>query len=200
MLFHYHFWTPFVEETEAFYKANGFRVFQRIGRYHGNFQTFNPPQNWDEFRNKTIIFRIIEMKKGSINITFGYGKKVMFDHIGFLVSDNDNQKIINKARKMNLNVQVNERRTFIGTPFGFRIELQTHKDAVESVNSPTKINKLEIATKSSNLSQFLMNLFEVDIPQIISTVGNKTTITRATFSHIELKKSLDPNGVTLQIE
>ncbi|WP_141603831.1 hypothetical protein [Terrilactibacillus laevilacticus] len=200
MLFHYHFWTPFVEETEEFYKANGFYVYQRIGKYQGDFQTFNPPQDWEEFRNKKIIFRIIEMKKGAINITFGYGKKIMFDHIGFFVSDEDNQKILNKALKMNLNVQVNERRTFIGTPFGFRIELQTHHDAVESENSLTKINKLEISTKSDGLSKLLMNLFEEDIPQIISTVGNKTTILRAIISNIKLKKTVDPNGVKLYIE
>ncbi|MFD2617836.1 hypothetical protein [Terrilactibacillus laevilacticus] len=200
MLFHYHFWTPFVEETEEFYKANGVYVYQRIGKYQGDFQTFNPPQDWEEFRNKKIIFRIIEMKKGAINITFGYGKKIMFDHIGFFVSDEDNQKILNKARKMNLNVQVNERRTFIGTPFGFRIELQTHHDAVESENSLTKINKLEISTKSDGLSKLLMNLFEEDIPQIISTVGNKTTILRAIISNIKLKKTVDPNGVKLYIE
>jgi len=38
MLFHYHFWTPYVEETEKFYEDNGFRISQRIGKYQGDFQ------------------------------------------------------------------------------------------------------------------------------------------------------------------
>lgn len=43
MLFHYHFWTPYVEETEKFYVDNGFRISQRIGRYQGEFQNFTHP-------------------------------------------------------------------------------------------------------------------------------------------------------------
>ncbi|GGB69819.1 hypothetical protein GCM10007199_40060 [Fictibacillus barbaricus] len=53
MLFHYHFWTPFVEETEKFYENNGFRISQRIGKYQGDFQMFNPPLKWDDFRDDT---------------------------------------------------------------------------------------------------------------------------------------------------
>ena len=75
MLFHYHFWTPFVEETEKFYVENGFVISQRIGRYEGEYQKFNPPLKWDDFREKNILFRIIEARKGTINITFGYRKK-----------------------------------------------------------------------------------------------------------------------------
>ncbi len=30
MLFHYHFWTPYVEETERFYLEQGFRISQRL--------------------------------------------------------------------------------------------------------------------------------------------------------------------------
>lgn len=34
MLFHYHHWTPYIEQTEAFYVRLGFRVSQRIGKYN----------------------------------------------------------------------------------------------------------------------------------------------------------------------
>lgn len=200
MLFHYHFWTPFVEETEEFYKANGFYVSQRIGRYHDDFQSFNPPQTWENFRDKNILFRIIEMKKGAINITFGFGKKVKFDHIGFLLSDNDNRKIIDSAKQMHLNVQINERRTFIGTPYGFRIELQTHHNAVESEDSSTKIKELEISTASKDFPQFFIKLFNKDTPEIVPILGGKTTIIRAVMNNINLRSEIDPNGVTLQAE
>ncbi|PTY82912.1 hypothetical protein B5V90_18615, partial [Heyndrickxia sporothermodurans] len=79
MLFHYHFWTPYVEETEKFYEDNGFRISQRIGRYQGEFQEFNPPLKWEDLREKNILFRLIEARKGTINITSGYGKRIMFD-------------------------------------------------------------------------------------------------------------------------
>ncbi|WP_306010419.1 hypothetical protein [Bacillus sp. MMSF_3328] len=75
MLFHYHFWTPNVEETENFYVDNGFRISQRIGRYQGEFQEFNPPLKWDDFREENILFRIIEARKGTINILLGTEKR-----------------------------------------------------------------------------------------------------------------------------
>lgn len=56
LLFHYHFWTPYVEETEKFYIENGFRVSLRTGKYKGDFQTFNPPLMWDDFREKKDNF------------------------------------------------------------------------------------------------------------------------------------------------
>lgn len=106
MLFHYHFWTPYVEETENFYEENGFRISQRIGKYKGDFQTFNPPLTWNDFREKNIFFRIIEARKEGVNITFGYGKKIMFDHIGYLVSMEKHNKICDNAKKMNWDVKV----------------------------------------------------------------------------------------------
>ena len=104
MLFHYHFWTPYVEETEKFYLENGFRISQRIGRYNGDFQAFNPPLTWDDFREKKILFRIIEARKGAVNITFGFGKKIIFDHIGFLVSEEEQGEICEKAANISWEV------------------------------------------------------------------------------------------------
>lgn len=94
LLFHYHFWTPHLEETEKFYVENGFRTSLRTGKYQGEYQTFNPPLEWDDFRNKPITFRIIEVRRGAMNITFGFGKKVMFDHIGFLVTKKNSIKFV----------------------------------------------------------------------------------------------------------
>lgn len=197
MLFHYHFWTPYVEETENFYKSNGFHVSQRIGRYQGEFQPFNPPLTWEDFRNKPILFRIIEMRKGAINITFGYGKKIQFDHIGFLVSETDVQKIIENAEKMNANINKNERRLFIGTPYGFRIELQSHTDAVDTLKSQIKIKQLKITTNANGLEDFLTNLFGTADSGIKATSGDRVTITEATMQNINLANYVDPNGVAI---
>ena len=165
MLFHYHLWTPFVEETERFYQQLGFQVTQRIGKYEGAFTSFDPPLDWDDFREQQILFRIIEMKRGAINITFGYGKKVMFDHIGFLVTEADRLKVIDRAEGLGLTVQANERRTFIGTPFGFRVELQTHPDAVES-ETGDQLLQLGIATPKPGLEPLLSQLLDRAVPEI----------------------------------
>ncbi len=103
----------------------GFRVSLRAGKYDGEFQTFNPLLTWNDFREKEILFRIIEVRKGAVNITFGHGKKPVYDHIGYLVAKEQHDLICENARKAGWKVSVGERRTFLSTPYKFRVELQT---------------------------------------------------------------------------
>ncbi|MGM0751631.1 MAG: hypothetical protein ACQET6_06830 [Bacillota bacterium] len=142
-LFHYHWWTDRPEEMERFYRQSGFRTTLRVGRYNGEMHTFNPPLNWEDFRDKDIRFRIIEMVKGQTNLTFGHGKKDMFDHIGFLVTDTEYSGIIERAGKLQWKVDEGERRTFISTPWKFRIELQKRREVVSEEKHPS-IQAMEI--------------------------------------------------------
>jgi len=197
VLFHYHFWTPYIEETERFYVDNGFRIFQRIGKYQGDFQNFDPPLNWDDFRKKDILFRIIEARKGTINITFGYGKKIIFDHIGFLVSETALKVICKNADKLNWSVDKGERRTFITTPYNFRIELQTNKDIVDSIIDNIKINELKLETKIEGLENDLFSLFGKPVDTIKSVIGETVTIREAVIKGFSTKQLEDPNGVKI---
>jgi hypothetical protein len=197
MLFHYHFWTPNVEETERFYVNNGFRIFQRIGKYQGDFQSFDPPLKWDDFREKNILFRIIEARKGTINITFGYGKRIQFDHIGFLVSENEKGTICENANKLKWTVDSGERRTFITTPYDFKIELQTNKAIVDSITDNIKIQELRIETKIKGLENDLQFLFGEPVDTIKSIIGDTVTIREAFIKHFSSKQLEDPNGVKI---
>ncbi|WP_353947977.1 hypothetical protein ABNN70_12550 [Sporolactobacillus sp. Y61] len=197
MLFHYHFWTPYVEKTENFYTSLGFRVTQRIGRYQGEFRNYNPPLSWADFREKGIQFRIIEMKKGAVNLTCGYGKRPKFDHIGFLVTEPEYQGIIGRAREMNFTIHANNRRTFIGIPFGFRIELQRNRDAVETVDSPIRLKQLKLISERDGLQSTLTRLFgEANVPVTV-VKGEKTTLASATLGGLRIDNKPDPNGVWL---
>lgn len=62
-LFHYHWWTDKVGEMEQFYYNLGFNVTLRLGNYNGEMVTFNPPLSWDDFRDKKITFKIVEMRR-----------------------------------------------------------------------------------------------------------------------------------------
>ncbi len=197
MLFHYHLWTPFVEETERFYQQLGFQVTQRIGKYAGEFTSFDPPLDWDDFREQQILFRIIEMKRGAINLTFGYGKKVMFDHIGFLVTEAERLQVLGRAEGLGLTIQANERRTFIGTPFGFRIELQTHPDAVES-ETGDRLLQLGIATPTPGLEPLLSQLLARPVPEITSVVAERMHARQVVFSGIPALPVQDPNGLEVR--
>ncbi|MBN8191844.1 hypothetical protein JI667_06735 [Bacillus sp. NTK074B] len=195
MLFHYHFWTPHVEETEKFYVKNGFRISLRTGKYRGDFQTFNPPLEWDDFRDRGIKFRIIEARKGAINITFGYGKRVMFDHIGFLVSPVELDEICQRAGGMNWKVNRNERRTFIGTPYGFRIELQSNKDAIDGPPAIARMEELELIMEDVELEKDLSCLLNETMNHIQVGKGETSTIHQAVMSGVVPSSQRDPNGV-----
>lgn len=197
MLFHYHFWTPNVEETERFYVNNGFRIYQRIGKYQGDFQNFDPPLVWDDFREKGILFRIIEARKGSINVTFGYGKKSIFDHIGFWVNEKEQEFICQNAVNMNWNVDRGERRTFITTPYSFRIELQTNKDLVDSMTDNMKIEELRLEIMKKGLEGDLSILFGKPVNSIKSIIGETVTIREAVIKDLSSNPLVDPNGVKI---
>ena len=195
MLFHYHIWTPHLEETEAWYTARGFHVSQRIGKKDGEFSSFNPPLSWNDFRADQILFRIIEMKRGAVNVTIGFGKTVRFDHIGFLIQPGDVQTILDRAETLSFTVQANERRTFLQTPYGLRIELQVHEDAIADTDGTT-LERLVLATPREGLEADLAKLFDQPMSQIQTVRGEKTVLQEAVFSDVSLVGT-DPNGVQL---
>lgn len=196
MLFHFHFWTPYLEETEKFYVENGFRVTLRMGKYEGEFQSFNPPLTWDDFRQHNILFRIIEVRKGAINLTFGYGRRVIFDHIGFLVSEEKLNGICDNAEKMHWPVDRGDRRTFLTTPFKFRIELQANMDAVDSLSENIRIERLKLETKTLGLENDLFTLFGQPVPSIQTVAGESVTIKEAAMEGMP-DGLFDPNGVKI---
>jgi hypothetical protein len=199
MLFHYHFWTPYVEETEKLYVDQGFRISLRNGKYNGEFQTFNPPLSWDDFRDKDIKFRIIEARKGAVNITFGYGKKVIFDHIGFLVSPAEYQQILENAESLNWKVDAGERRTFIATPYGFRVELQTNGDAIDGTADEAKLKELLLTVKKTGLEQDMKILLGRDV-SLAAVEGVTVTVKEAIMTGVKVPGVQDPNGVMLSIK
>nr|WP_260508258.1 hypothetical protein [Cytobacillus firmus] len=186
-----------MEETERFYVDNGFRIYQRIGKYQGDFQNFDPPLVWDDFRDKDILFRIIEARKGSINVTFGYGKKSIFDHIGFLVNEKEQEPICQNAVNMNWTVNRGERRTFITTPYSFRIELQTNIDIVDSMTDNIKIDELRLETKKTGLEDDLSILFGKPVNSIKSIIGETVTIREAVIKGFSSELLVEPNGVRI---
>ena len=174
-LFHYHWWTDKTEEMEKFYREQGFETKLRVGRYQGDMQPFNPPLTWDDFRDKQVAFRIIEMVNGQTNVTFGHGTKDRFDHIGILVSETEYKRILENAEALNWRVSEGERRTFISTPWRFRIELQLRMEVVSDQNH-TQIKAMEMDLPFQENPESIAHLLGLTIGQRDETkveVGNK---------------------------
>ncbi len=130
-LFHYHFWTDKAEAMERFYRSREFRTALRIGRENGEMRTYNPPLDWEDFRHRGIRFRIIEMIRGHVNVTFGDGTRDRLDHLGVLVDEEEHDAVANRARQSGMQVKESDARTFVQTPWGFRLELQRRRDVVD---------------------------------------------------------------------
>ncbi|WP_175991516.1 hypothetical protein [Bacillus sp. Marseille-Q1617] len=163
-LFHYHYWTDKVKEMEHFYQQLGFETVLRVGRLDGEMQTFNPPLTWDDFKGKEIAFRIIEMVKGQTNMTFGQGKRDRFDHIGVMVNEEEYSGIIDRAAELDWTVNEGERRTFISTPWKFRIELQRRSDVVAE-EQHTVIRQMKMDVPFNEHPGLLARLLDLDVLQ-----------------------------------
>ncbi|KUF26722.1 hypothetical protein MHZ96_04260 [Bacillus safensis] len=188
-LFHYHYWTPFVEETEQAYRSLGFEV---KGRFTKD-GSFHPPLTWDDFRYKQPTFRIIEMRKGQINITFGYSKKVLFDHIGFLVSNEEYDQLLAQAKELNWPVQEGERRTFLSTPLRLRLELQRRTDVIETGNDALHAMTIAIPdlSQTPKVDQLLSPLNQ----PIHWQKGERLSLLDVVMTDIDKMETIDPNGV-----
>ncbi|MDV3451223.1 hypothetical protein [Bacillus safensis] len=188
-LFHYHYWTPFVEETEQTYRSLGFEV---KGRFTKD-GSFHPPLTWDDFREEQPTFRIIEMRKGQINITFGYSKKVLFDHIGFLVSDEEYNLLLAQAKKLNWPIQAGERRTFLSTPLRLRLELQRRTDVIENGNAA--LHAMTIAVLDLSQTPKVDQLLSPLNQPIHWQKGERLSLLDVNMTNVDEMNTIDPNGV-----
>ncbi|WHX75768.1 hypothetical protein QNH25_02005 [Bacillus safensis] len=188
-LFHYHYWTPFVEETEQTYRSLGFEV---NGRFTKD-GSFHPPLTWDDFREEQPTFRIIEMRKGQINITFGYSKKVLFDHIGFLVSDEEYDQLLAQAKELNWPIQAGERRTFLSTPLRLRLELQRRKDVIET--GTDALHAMTIAVPDLSQTPKVDQLLSPLHQPIHWQKGEQLSLLNVNMTDVDEMNTIDPNGV-----
>lgn len=196
-LFHYHYWTNAVEETEMFYVQNDFQVTGRFAVAKGGIQPYHPPLTWDDFRDESPQFRIVEVRKGRVNITFGAGKKPMFDHIGFLVTKEEYTDICSRASRLGWKLDEDDRRTFIGTPFRLRIELQQREDVIGK--GEDKLSSMHILVKDNQKMELgFMNVFGRKLPELLFSEGDQLALERVRILGQERGVVADPNGVAIE--
>ncbi|EIT87112.1 hypothetical protein A374_02624 [Fictibacillus macauensis ZFHKF-1] len=196
-LFHYHFWTDKVEETEQFYRKLGFTVIGRHAMGKGTIVTYHPPLDWNDFREESPLFRIIEVGNGEVRITFGAGKASLFDHIGFLVNADELHKLCNRAEVLGWKVARGERRTFIHTPYRFKLELQLRHDLVQETDIALRAVTLEV--NDDEVEQQLRRLFNGELPAVNITKGERVHLKEVHFQGLSVQEN-DPNGVKLKGE
>lgn len=116
-LFHLHFHVPDVAVAAAAIDRIGLPPNARYGAVDGESVRLDPGDpDPDGFR-----FRLQDHQVGHVNITLTSGPRVRFDHLGVVTDAFD--AVLDRARDAGWRVRPNERRTFLVTPWGFRVEV-----------------------------------------------------------------------------
>ncbi|WP_380701736.1 hypothetical protein [Salinithrix halophila] len=209
-LFHYHFWTDKVESMEQFYRSHGFRIALRMGKEDGEMYRYNPPLEWDDFRHRPIQFRIIEVIRGQVNVTFGAGTRDRFDHLGLLVDGKELDHILIRAQQTGMRVNKSEARTFVQTPWGIRIELQQRRDVVDDEREGV-IKEAVLRLPFSTDPRMLEEWFEAEVLEetkggitihrdgwcLRITEGDKPRLDTVYLKSVDPFEAVDPLGVRL---
>lgn len=116
--FHLHYHVPDVEYAEQVLTDIGLPLRARFGTVDGEMVAVEAgEQSPDGFR-----FRLQDAQRGYANVTLTSGKEVQFDHFGVVTSSFD--EVVQRAMEADWTVQgVDEPRTFLVTPWSFRIEI-----------------------------------------------------------------------------
>jgi hypothetical protein len=182
-LFHYHLVTSEVRELEARYVGKlGFELIARHGRIGESSVTVESGTGWDELDAQGFVLRLSELERGAVNVVLqpGHWRMPRVDHLGVALPDGDFDAVLMRAAGWNLPVQErNNRRTFVSTNAGYRIELHPQSEWVDGLidaGEELRIAELQLATdkpeaKAVALADILGLLSEGD-----SVVVGETTV------------------------
>jgi hypothetical protein len=138
-LFHYHLVTSKVRETEARYLGRlGFTLIGRYGRIGEDQATFESGVPWDELDRMGFRLRLSELQRGAVNVVVqpGHWEIPRVDHLGLALDEDEFTAVLTRASLGGLKVQEHaERRTFVASHAGFRLELHPPREWLEDLLS-----------------------------------------------------------------
>ncbi|KAB1196736.1 MULTISPECIES: VOC family protein [Haloferax] len=138
-VFHLHYHVPDVDYAASVLSAHGIEPAERFGSVDGESLALSAADTPPEpFR-----LRLQTNRGGVADVTLTPGPRLDFDHFGVVVEDAS--AVVERARERDWSVTENERRSFLLTPWGFRIELQTpESDVLSELESPADCRFTEV--------------------------------------------------------
>ena len=131
-VFHLHYHVPNVDYASSILRTHGITPAARFGSRGDESVSLSP----DEPVPADFRLRLQTNRGGTADVTLTPAPRVDFDHFGVVVADVST--VVGRASDRGWSVTENERRTFLVTPWGFRVELQgTDSDVVAELGSPT---------------------------------------------------------------
>jgi hypothetical protein len=152
-LFHYHLVTSEVRELEARYVGKlGFELVARRGRVGEGAVSIEAGLGWDELDAEGFVLQLSELQRGAVNVVLqpGHWRLPRVDHLGVALDDEDFEAVLLRAAGWNLPVQERgNRRTFVSTNAGYRVELHPQTEWIEELlegADELRIAELQLAT------------------------------------------------------
>ena len=138
-LFHYHLVTSELRDVEARYLGKlGFNLVARYGRVGEEHVAVEPGTSWEQLDQDGFKLRLSELERGAVNVVVqpGHWRVPRVDHIGVALDEEEFQAVLGRATQWNLRVQEHgDRRTFVATNAGYRIEVHPPRDWIEELLS-----------------------------------------------------------------
>ena len=138
-LFHYHLVTSELRDVEARYLGKlGFNLVARYGRVGEEHVAVEPGTSWEQLDHDGFKLRLSELERGAVNVVVqpGHWRVPRVDHIGVALDEEEFQAVLGRATQWNLRVQEHgDRRTFVATNAGYRIEVHPPRDWIEELLS-----------------------------------------------------------------
>ncbi|AFK18759.1 glyoxalase/bleomycin resistance/dioxygenase family protein [Haloferax mediterranei ATCC 33500] len=139
-LFHLHYHVPDVEYAATVLSSFGITPAARFGSVDGESVALEP----DENAPRDFRLRLQTNRGGTADVTLTPAPRLAFDHFGVIVDDI--AAVVERAEARDWSVTENERRTFLVTPWGFRIELQSpDSDLVSELGDATDCHFREVS-------------------------------------------------------
>jgi len=169
-LFHYHLVTRKAREVEARYVAKlGFRLVARRGRVGEEPASFEPGISWEELDARGFRLRLSELERGAVNVVVQPGQWVLprVDHLGIALDEDSFAEALERAAARGLRVQERaDRRTFVATGAGYRLELHPPRDWLDDLLDQTDELRLAelhlLADDPSAKARALAGLLDLD--------------------------------------
>ncbi|WP_227373765.1 hypothetical protein [Haladaptatus halobius] len=135
-LFHLHFNTPDVSGAERRLAGRRLPLYRRFGQIDGEFLAL------DASDSDPDDFRLQNAQRGYVNVTIAPGRRPHFDHLGLCTTAFD--ALCDRAAERGWSVRSRDgRRTFVMTPWRFRVELHPHGSDVEADLGSWEVAHLE---------------------------------------------------------
>jgi hypothetical protein len=125
MLYHIHYYTPDWIEAEArFCREFGFSVFARYGTQG---ERWGPEVGLAEITATGARVRLTDLAAGAVNLVLGPAapnRRPVMEHLGVTLPRAEVERAVQRAARLGWPVtERTERRLFVHTPYGFRVEL-----------------------------------------------------------------------------